>query len=181
TSSQSRVRGLKRRCGSCFQSSMKLSSSGARHRFGTQDQWANSDHPLLFSGFPPSVYTEPKLDMLKFRLEFRTVSYAAGIRMRFFKKLTVNGYLCLLAGIFSAHAATTISTAPGLTVSVESNGVYTVNVQSPSWHFSGNLGYPVYNISAASGYDALGGYREISFDFQTDAPRHAAIRSYFDS
>src|SRR5207302_3396428 len=55
---------------------------------------------------------------------------------------------------------------------------YEVSVPSLSWHFSGNVGYPVLNVTVASGADAVGAYSEIGFDFQSDAARHASIRSY---
>jgi hypothetical protein len=65
-------------------------------------------------------------------------------------------------------------------VSVEPNGSYDVAVPSLAWHFGGNIGYPLSNITVGSGADALGPFSEISFDFQSDARRHAAIRSYGD-
>jgi len=74
----------------------------------------------------------------------------------------------------------TIGGAGGLTVTVESSGAYNVSVPSLSWLFGGSVGYPLSNITVGSGADALGSYSEISFDFQSDAPRHAAIRSYAD-
>jgi hypothetical protein len=75
-------------------------------------------------------------------------------------------------------AAATIPGAAGLSVSVDPGGAYDVWVPDLSWHFGGNVGYPLSNISIAGGADRIGSYQEISFDFQSDAPRHAAIRSY---
>jgi hypothetical protein len=85
--------------------------------------------------------------------------------------------LFLLFGRLGA-AATTIAGAAGLTVSVDSSGSYDITLPDPQWHFGGNLGTALKNISAAPSVDAVGNYSEISFDFQTDAPRHGAIRAY---
>jgi hypothetical protein len=68
----------------------------------------------------------------------------------------------------------------GLTVSVESNGSYGVSVPGLSWEFHGDIGAPLTNVILATGADAAGAYQEISFDFVTDAIRHAAIRAYTD-
>jgi hypothetical protein len=78
-----------------------------------------------------------------------------------------------------SHAATTILGAPGLTVSVAPSGSYSVQIANPAWHFGGDIGHPLSNLAAADGTDAVGSYSQISFDFQTDAPRHAAIRAYW--
>jgi hypothetical protein len=53
-----------------------------------------------------------------------------------------------------------------------------VLVPDLQWHFTGNIGAPLVNVVVAPGADAVGSYSEISFDFVTDATRHAAIRSY---
>jgi len=67
----------------------------------------------------------------------------------------------------------------GLTVTVSLDGSYTVSSPSPGWTFSGTVGGKVSNMATGSGVDAAGGlYNEIAFDFVTDAPRHAAIRTY---
>ena len=85
-----------------------------------------------------------------------------------------------LFGIAPLRASTTIPGAPGLTVTVESSGAYNIAIANPAWNFGGRTGFPLFNISSASGTDAMGPYNEISFDFQSDAPRHAAIRAYFN-
>jgi hypothetical protein len=79
-----------------------------------------------------------------------------------------------------ALAATTIVGPPGLSVTVDNSGTYNVQVQSPAWQFSGNIGHSLANLTSGDGADAVGQYSEISFDFQTDAPRHAAIRAYWN-
>src|SRR5580700_2302278 len=78
------------------------------------------------------------------------------------------------------RAVTTTGSSGSLTVSVDSNGSYAVTVPALSWSFSGNIGYPLMNMAVGSGSDALGTYSEIAFDFQSDAARHATIRSYWD-
>jgi len=77
-------------------------------------------------------------------------------------------------------AATTALGAQGLAVTVEPSGAYSIQVQSPSWRFAGNLGHALSNLTAADGTDAVGPFTEVSFDFVTDAPRHAAIRAYWN-
>lgn len=91
--------------------------------------------------------------------------------------------LCLASSIWISllpAASRTISGSDGLTVTVESSGAYNITVRNPAWRFAGKVGYPVANIYAESGSDVLGPYNEVSFDFQSDAPRHAAIRAYFN-
>jgi hypothetical protein len=82
----------------------------------------------------------------------------------------------------ASAGATSISGSSGLTVVVSPNGTYEVSIPYPAWHFAGSVGVAVQNLSARSGTDAAGGaYNEISFDFFTDAPRHASIRCYYGS
>jgi hypothetical protein len=63
---------------------------------------------------------------------------------------------------------------------VDPAGTYEVAVPDLSWTFSGNVGFPLANIVVATGVDGVGAYQEITFDFQSDAARHASIRSYTD-
>jgi hypothetical protein len=70
--------------------------------------------------------------------------------------------------------------AGSLTVTVDPSGQYDIAAPGISWHFHGDIGYPLSNMQVASGSDALGTYLEIGFDFKSDAGRHAAIRSYWD-
>lgn len=72
----------------------------------------------------------------------------------------------------------TITGAGGLSVSVDPGGAYAVLVPDINWRFSGAIGSPLANIVVSSGLDAVGPFQEIAFDFQSDAKRHAAIRSY---
>ena len=78
----------------------------------------------------------------------------------------------------SAPAVTITGGSGGLIVSVTAAGQYEVAIPKLGWNFAGSVGYPLANLSAASGADAVGNYAEVSFDFRSDAPRHGAIRSY---
>jgi len=78
--------------------------------------------------------------------------------------------------------AVSIGGHAGLTVTVSSDGSYQIAVPNPAWQFAGNIGGSPSNLAVVSGIDAAGGaYSEISFDFRTDAQRHAAIRAYVAS
>lgn len=87
-------------------------------------------------------------------------------------------FICLSVLPVSALGATTIVGAEGLTASIDSSGLYYIWAPSTGWYFSGTISYGLSNISVASSADNLGNYSEISFDFQSDAARHAAIRLY---
>jgi len=78
----------------------------------------------------------------------------------------------------SVFGATTVAGAGGITAALDPGGAYDVWVAGPGWHFGGNLGVPLSNISAVTNADAIGPYSEISFDFQTDAARHGGVRAY---
>lgn len=98
-------------------------------------------------------------------------------------RLTGRALLLSCGALFCLHhlqASTTILGAAGLSVTVDSSGSYNIQVASPSWQFGGYIGFPLSNLTAANGTDAAGPYSQISFDFQTDAPRHAAIRAYWN-
>jgi hypothetical protein len=77
-----------------------------------------------------------------------------------------------------AGAATSIWGARGLAVSVDAGGAYDIQVTDPAWSFGGRIGVPLSNLTTVTGSDSAGDFSEISFDFQSDAFRHAAIRAY---
>ena len=77
-----------------------------------------------------------------------------------------------------AQSAITIVGRGNIAVTVDPGGSYSVTVPDLAWSFSGSIGAPLNNLQAGTGADGLGGYSEISFDFQSDVARHASIRSY---
>ena len=79
-----------------------------------------------------------------------------------------------------AHCAVTIVGSGNVAVAVDPGGSYSVTVPDLTWSFSGSIGVPLNNLQAGTGADALGGYSEISFDFQSDVARHASIRIYME-
>ncbi len=90
------------------------------------------------------------------------------------------GLICLAGTALEAQSETTILGAEGMSVSVDAKGDYSITMANPAWQFGGNVGYPLTNITTVSGVDAAGHYSEISFDFQSDVARHAAIRGYWN-
>jgi hypothetical protein len=72
----------------------------------------------------------------------------------------------------------TIVGSGNIAVTVDPSGSYSVTVPDLAWSFSGSAGVPLNNLQTGSSADALGGYSEISFDFQAGVARHASIRSY---
>ena len=89
--------------------------------------------------------------------------------------LPVSSFVLLAIPAFSS---VTIVGSGNISVTVDSSGTYTVTVPDLTWTFSGNLGTALSNVQTSSSADGLGGYSEISFDFQAGVARHAAIRSY---
>ena len=78
-----------------------------------------------------------------------------------------------------AHSVTLVG-VNNIQVTVDPSGAYSVTVPDLAWNFSGNIGVALTNLQTGSSADALGGYSEISFDFQIGVARHASIRSYRD-
>ena len=74
-------------------------------------------------------------------------------------------------------SAVTIS-GLNLNVSVDPSGAYDLSLPAIPWQFTGNIGQPLQNLAVGTGADALGNYSEITFDFESDAARHAGIRCY---
>src|SRR5450759_2156931 len=79
-----------------------------------------------------------------------------------------------------AHSAVTIVGSGNIAVTVDLSGSYSVTVPDLVWSFSGSIGSPLNNLHAGTSADGLGGYSEISFDFQAGVVRHASIRSYVE-
>ncbi len=73
------------------------------------------------------------------------------------------------------------STTDGsLAAQMNSNsGDYQIRSQNPSWKFSGSLAAPLKNLKSAGGFEDLGDYRQISFDWQAgQVPMSGSIRIY---
>jgi hypothetical protein len=83
-----------------------------------------------------------------------------------------------LAFAIPSFGAVTIVGIGNITVTVDPAGSYSVTVPETSWIFRGSLGVPLTNLSTVTSADILGGYSEISFDFQSGGARHASIRTY---
>jgi hypothetical protein len=86
----------------------------------------------------------------------------------------------LLALAIPAQGAVTIVGSGNIAVTADPSGSYSVTVPDLLWNFSGSVGVPLNNLQTGSGADALGGYSEISFDFQAGAARHGSIRAYME-
>ena len=71
-------------------------------------------------------------------------------------------------------------TGPGscATVTVNSNGAYSVTFKSPAWTFSGNLGASASGVATTNGSDKLGSYCETTFTYSASGARNGRIRSY---
>jgi hypothetical protein len=78
----------------------------------------------------------------------------------------------------SVDTTTIHGTLTGISVTVDSNGAYTITVQRPAWAFGGNVGQPLTDIAVATGTDAIGDYQELSFGYVEGWRRQGAIRSY---
>jgi hypothetical protein len=81
---------------------------------------------------------------------------------------------------FPGHGAVTIVGGGNIAVTVDPSGSYSVTVPDPAWSFSGSIGVPLNNLQNNSSADSLGGYSEVSFDFQAGVSRHASIRTYME-
>ena len=85
-----------------------------------------------------------------------------------------------LALAIPARSAVTIVGSGNIAVTVDPGGSYSVTAPDLAWSFSGSVGVRIDNLQTGSSADALGGYSEISFDFQAEVARHASIRTYME-
>src|SRR5580704_5106220 len=77
-----------------------------------------------------------------------------------------------------SQAAALPESRSGISVLVNTNGDYEVRSREPAWTFGGNVGSPVQGIETATGQDAIGAYREVTFHWA--AQFSAGVRSYND-
>jgi hypothetical protein len=66
----------------------------------------------------------------------------------------------------------------GISVQVETNGEYLIRGRAQGWTFRGSTGYPVQEITNASGQDAIGAYQEVKFRWRGQFS--GSIRRYDD-
>jgi hypothetical protein len=78
----------------------------------------------------------------------------------------------------SQEAVTLPETQSGVSVQVNTNGDYEIQVRDPGWTFGGNVGYPIQEIKTSSGQDTIGAYQEVTFRWNTQFS--AGIRHYDD-
>ena len=86
--------------------------------------------------------------------------------------------VCLLPALVISAQAASVYSASGVTVTVASNGAYSIGVDSPAWQFGGSVGQPVSAILSSSGTDSIGPYSQITFSYTVDGPRRGIIRAY---
>src|ERR1019366_5469685 len=102
-----------------------------------------------------------------------------GLNLRQVSRTTVLAFSSV-ALFFPAYGAVTIVGSGNISVTADPSGSYSVTVPDLAWNFTGSVGVPLNNLQTGSGADALGGYSEISFDFEAGAARHASIRTYME-
>jgi hypothetical protein len=68
----------------------------------------------------------------------------------------------------------------GITLSVDTEGPYSVALENPSWTFAGDLERPLQNVIVNEGSDAIGSYKEITFEYDDACQRTGGIRTYAD-
>lgn len=108
--------------------------------------------------------------MLRFRVWPRKVSSS---------NLHTNLLLAAACCVAPAFGQLTVPGYDSSSVSVSPNGDWTLNVPSPQWNFSGNIGAPAVASRANRGKDTLGNYQEIAFDYTVSGgARTSSIRLY---
>ena len=91
-------------------------------------------------------------------------------------RLSVLFCILLVPKVSAAESVSQAST--GLTLTVTSDGRYTVKSADPPMSFGGNAGSPLTGLITAVGTDNLGAYREIAFRYTNGGARNAGIRIY---
>jgi hypothetical protein len=106
-------------------------------------------------------------------LSIRTISAMATL----WSLAAVAGECRTSAALASVQAA---SNETGIVLSVDADGSFVLTTRLPAWKFSGNIGAAVADVTAGSGRDRAGGYRQIEFKYAAPdgAARLGAIRVY---
>lgn len=110
------------------------------------------------------------------------------MKIRFFKVNRTNVYIpfpfrLFIAAVFLnlfyfvSYASTMDKSAISVTVNRQ-NGDYTIASDNPRWVFSGSIGQSLENIKSTEGKDAIGSYKEISFQWKLDNLYTGSIRYY---
>lgn len=105
-----------------------------------------------------------------------------------FQSKMANSYKYILSYIFmmfilinSSFAIPHVSDKPMTDISVkvnQQNGDYTITSDNPRWVFRGSIGQALENIKSVEGKDAIGDYKEISFQWKSDNLYTGSIRYY---
>jgi len=95
-------------------------------------------------------------------------------RWAFFVLLLFVSYSCQKKQQLSASQS-------GISISVNhKTGEYSIQSGSQKWHFQGSVGHQLSNVKTSSGNDAIGSYKEISFNWKADNNYNGSIRQYND-
>ena len=114
---------------------------------------------------------------------FTTLWFAAMSQLNFFAPAArLPGAVLLTLWLGGVHASATVVSAPnnGLSVRVgETTGNYEVVTRNPAWKFAGHFEVPIANVAASPGSDAIGGFQQITFEWQSEqSPMRGQIRLY---
>jgi len=94
----------------------------------------------------------------------------------------LSGAILLMLCLGGVHAAAAVVTAPnnGLLVRVdETTGNYEVVTRNPAWKFAGHFEVPIANVAVSRGSNAIGGFQQIAFEWQSEqSPMRGQIRLY---
>ena len=83
-------------------------------------------------------------------------------------------------GLVLTAAPSSAATVTGsATVTMSSDGTYSVDTGSPAYHFAGSVGAAATNVRQSTGTDGVGAYHEADFDYTVGGVgRTSGIRSY---
>src|SRR5437764_10515666 len=85
---------------------------------------------------------------------------------------------CTLLIPLVSRGETVTQSSTGLTLTIGTNGRYTVQSADPPMQFGGDVGSQLGDLTAGAGMDNLGSYREIAFHYSNGGLRYASVRIY---
>jgi hypothetical protein len=93
---------------------------------------------------------------------------------------TLGGVTMLVAPSPAGASARIGSTATGIMVSVDDDGLFHVATRNPAWRFSGNIGSRLSGLASKAGADPAGSYQQLEFEFRSPdrTARVGRIRVY---